>query len=161
MTPKRAPRTQSCQSSSHCWKERYAIRMTAPPLIRSVANIRLRRGSRSTATPPNSRQRSIGVVEQINTTPIAVAEPVFCRTHQASAIVKRLSPKRETVCPLHSKAKARLVNARNTAITIPFSLHKETEYRQSHSFSEFDEVTEKRETGSEGYKAMRCPKPAH
>lgn len=35
----------------------------------------------------------MGTVEQISTIPIAVAEPVFCSTHQASAMVKRLSPK--------------------------------------------------------------------
>ncbi len=65
---------------------------------------------------------SIGSVEQINTTPIAVADPVFSRTHQARAIVKRLSPRREIVCPLHNKAKEGFANERKKFIDvlIPF-----------------------------------------
>ena len=54
---------------------------------------------------------------------MAVAEPVFCSTHHASAIVYRLSPTREITCPLHSKAKERSENARNIVITGVFSFH--------------------------------------
>ena len=49
----------------------------------------------------------MGVMEKISTVPIAVAEPVFSSTHQASATRYRLSPRLEMVWPLHSSANER------------------------------------------------------
>ena len=51
----------------------------------SDKNITRAREYRSTATPPMSRKTSIGVEVKMKMVLIAFAEPVFSRTHHASA----------------------------------------------------------------------------
>jgi alanyl-tRNA synthetase len=63
----------------------------------------------------------MGIVEQIRTIPMAVADPVFSSTHQANAIVLRLSPRREMVCPVHSSANERFVSDLKKFIKDAFS----------------------------------------
>ena len=86
------------------------------PLRISEMNMMRMRGNRSTTTPPTSKKSSIGTWESTRTVPIAVAEPVFSSTHHAKAIRYKLSPRREVVCPIHSKAKGRCLSERSTFI---------------------------------------------
>src|SRR5262245_2068617 len=108
------------QTSNKCANANAATAPATMPRSTSEPIMRRSRGKRSTATPPSSRKISMGVIEQISTVPIAVAEPVFSSTHHASATRYRLSPKREIVCPLHSRANERCFSDRNSTIT--FSL---------------------------------------
>src|SRR5215213_4185016 len=71
-------------------------------------------------TPPTSRNSSIGVYEKISTLPIAVAEPVFSKTHQASAMRYRLSPSLESACPPQSRANERCLSDLSKIISQSF-----------------------------------------
>src|SRR5438045_1936008 len=105
-----------CQTSRSWAKASTATIVTTAPRIRSAASITCTRGSRSTATPPTSKNNSIGVKEQISTVPMMIADPVCSSTHQARATSYMKSPIREMVCPLQRSANERWVSDLNSTM---------------------------------------------
>ena len=86
---------------------------TATARNRSVEYISRRRSQRSVSTPANGPNSSNGRYSAARVSPVAISEPVRCRTYAGTAMTSSQLPNVLTSRPDHSSRKSRMRSAAN------------------------------------------------